>query len=92
VWHALRPGVRGYSCCQLADLSNPRPIFSERIDYVWTRGLGDLRGRHSLLGQIRLFGDVPSDRLLNGAGDLIWPSDHAGVIATIMLPRGGRSI
>ncbi|HMU61062.1 MAG TPA: endonuclease/exonuclease/phosphatase family protein [Gemmatimonadales bacterium] len=91
VWHALRPGVRGYTCCQLADLSNPRPMFSERIDYVWTRGLGSLRGRHSLLGQVGLFGDVPSDRIRNGAGDLIWPSDHAGVIANIMLPRRGPS-
>lgn len=92
VWQALRPGVRGYTCCQLADLSNPRPVFSERIDYVWTRGLGELRGRHSLLGQVGLFGDVPSDRIRNGAGDLIWPSDHAGLFANIMLPRGGRHI
>ncbi|TFG44181.1 MAG: hypothetical protein E4H41_08065 [Gemmatimonadales bacterium] len=90
VWLALRPRVRGYTCCQLADLSNPRPAFGERIDYVWTRGLGELRGRHSLLGQIGRYGDVPSDRIRNSAGALIWPSDHAGVIANIMLPRGGR--
>lgn len=90
VWGALRPGVRGYTCCQLADLSNPRPAFSERIDYVWTRGLGDARGRHSLIGQVGLYGEVPSNRIRNGAGDLIWPSDHAGVIANIMLPRGGH--
>jgi endonuclease/exonuclease/phosphatase family metal-dependent hydrolase len=88
VWHALRPGVRGFTCCQLPDLSNPRPAFGERIDYVWTRGLGELRGRHSLIGQIGLFGEVPSDRLPNGAGDLIWPSDHAGIVANVMLPRG----
>jgi hypothetical protein len=89
VWGALRPGVRGYTCCQLADLSNPRPVYDERIDYVWTRGLGEDRGRQSLLGQVRLYGDVPSDRIKNTAGQWIWPSDHAGLIADIQLPRGG---
>ena len=88
VWGALRPGVRGYTCCQLADLSNARPVHRERIDYVWTRGLGDARGRHSLLGQVRLYGDVPSDRIKNAAGKWIWPSDHAGVIANVMLVPG----
>ena len=88
VWGALRPGVRGYTCCQLADLSNPRPVFSQRIDYVWTRGLGDARGRHSLLGQVSLYGGVPSDRIKNAAGQWIWPSDHAGLIANVMLVPG----
>lgn len=90
VWGALRPGVRGDTCCHLADLSNPRPVHSERIDYVWTRGLGEARGRHSLLGQVRRYGDVPSDRIKNAAGQWIWPSDHAGLIADIVFPRGGR--
>ncbi len=90
VWRALRPRVRGYTCCQAADLSNRGPVFSERIDYVWTRGLGELRGRHSLLGHIGRYGDVPSDRIRNSAGELIWPSDHAGVVADILLRRGGR--
>ena len=87
VWHAFRPSVRGYTCCQVADLSNPRPALRERIDYVWTRGLGDLKGRYALLGQIGLYGEVPSDRIRNVAGALIWPSDHAGVFANVMLPR-----
>jgi endonuclease/exonuclease/phosphatase family metal-dependent hydrolase len=90
VWSALRPGVRGFTCCHLADLSNQRSVLHERIDYVWTRGLGDARGRHSLLGQVRLYGEVPSDRILNAAGQLIWPADHAGVIANIMLGRGSH--
>ncbi len=88
VWAALRPGTRGYSCCQLADLSNPRNTFVERIDYIWTRGLGEARGRHSLLGQVQLYGEVPSDRIRNSAGDRIWPSDHAGLIANVMQVRG----
>ena len=87
VWAALRPGVRGYTCCQLADLSNTTPAFSERIDYVWTRGLGVARGRHALQGQVQRYGDVPADRIRNGAGQLIWPSDHAGLIANLLFRR-----
>ena len=88
VWAALRPGTRGFTCCHAADLSNPRADFVERIDYVWTRGLGDARGRHALAGQIERYGDVPSDRFPNAQGDLIWPSDHAGLIATILRAPG----
>ena len=88
VWGALRPGVRGYSCCQLADLSNAQPVLSERIDYVWMRGLGQARGSAPLQGQVNLYGDVPSDRIRNSAGEWIWPSDHAGLIANILFPAG----
>jgi len=88
VWGALRPGVRGFTCCHLADLSNAQPQLTKRIDYVWTRGLGDARGRHSLQGQVSRYGDVPSDRIRNAAGQSIWPSDHAAVIANILLPWG----
>ena len=45
VWGALRPGVRGYTCCQAGRPVQPTAHSShERIDYVWTRGLGDARG------------------------------------------------
>ena len=88
VWGALRPGVRGYTCCQAADLSNQTPQLHERIDYVWTRGLGDARGPQALQGQVDLFGTVPSDRIQNSAGAWIWPSDHAAVTASILVPPG----
>ncbi len=88
VWGALRPGVRGYTCCHAADLSNPGAGLTERIDYVWTRGLGAARGQDALIGQVHLYGEVPSDRLRNAAGQLIWPSDHAGLIARILQPFG----
>ena len=42
-------GVRGYTCCHAADLSNHNPQLHERIDYVWTRGLGDAHGPHALV-------------------------------------------
>ena len=82
-WAALRPGVVGLTCCNLADLSNATPAFDQRIDYVWVRGLG--HPREGVLGQVELVGNKPNDRLSGPAG-LIWPSDHAGVVATLLVP------
>ncbi len=90
LWGAMHPGARGDTCCHLADLSDPVAPFQKRIDYVWTRGLGDAHGRGSVMGRIGRYGDVPSDRILNSAGELIWPSDHAGLTANVLLRRGGR--
>jgi endonuclease/exonuclease/phosphatase family protein len=79
-WAALKPGAIGYTCCQSADLSNALPALDTRIDYVLARGLG--RGVGGLQGQINRFGDVPADRGA-GAAYFVWPSDHAGLIATL---------
>jgi endonuclease/exonuclease/phosphatase family metal-dependent hydrolase len=91
LWAAMHPGARGYTCCHLADLSDSPAQFYERIDYIWTRGLGAAHGRGVVRGQVFRYGEVPSDRIRNGAGDWIWPSDHAGVIAGIQV-EGGPSI
>jgi endonuclease/exonuclease/phosphatase family protein len=80
VWAALRPGVIGYTCCHRADLSDQIAPFSQRIDYVFTRGVGSPAGR--VLGQIDRFGEVPGDRVA-GPAYPIWPSDHAGMVATL---------
>lgn len=87
LWAAFHPGARGYTCCHLADLSNLRAVFDERIDYIWTRGMGDARGRGMVLGRMTLFGNTPSERVRNSAGQSIWPSDHAGLIANVLLLR-----
>jgi len=79
-WRALRPGVIGFTCCELPDLSNHLPALGQRIDYVFTRGFG--AGAAGLQGQIDRFGDVPADRVA-GVAFPVWPSDHAGLIATL---------
>ena len=60
-----------------ANLLNPISQLSERIDLVLFRG-----GFH--VEDIRLVGEKPSDRIPPG----LWPSDHAGVVATLRIPRG----
>lgn len=86
-WPAMRPRVEGLTCCHLPDLSNRRPNFYSRIDYVWTRGFDGPAGR--VHGEITRTGMLPRDRV-NGAFGLIWPSDHAGLVATFVLPPSAR--
>lgn len=89
VWGEMRPGVEGFTCCHTEVLSNThaQDAFSRRIDYVFARGLEHSNGK--LLGQVRLLGVQPGDRL-EGPQFMIWPSDHAGVSANLLLPANDR--
>lgn len=84
VWRALRPGVVGNTCCHLDDLSNKLPDLSQRIDYIFARGLE--RSHAGLIGKVERLGEVPADRLAGPIGK-IWPSDHAGLLAELRLFR-----
>jgi endonuclease/exonuclease/phosphatase family metal-dependent hydrolase len=79
-WSALHPGARGLTCCHDADLSDAVADFNQRIDYIFTRGLDRSDGK--VFGQIDRFGEVPSDQLA-GPASRIWPSDHAGLLASL---------
>lgn len=89
-WRTLRPGVDGNTCCHLSDLSDPRPQlgrFHQRIDFVFARGVG--HANRDVTGRIVEYGLLPSDRLAGPEGT-IWPSDHAGLLATLVrVPAGG---
>ena len=86
VWSALRPRARGLTCCHLPDLSNRKPQFDQRIDYVLARGVG-----HPIIGVrglVRRLGVRRHERL-RGPFHPIWPSDHAGLVARLLdLPVG----
>ena len=63
----------GFTCCQDGDLRNPDSKLSFRIDLVLYRG--DFH-----VENIELVGDKQADKTtLSG----LWPSDHAGVVATL---------
>jgi endonuclease/exonuclease/phosphatase family metal-dependent hydrolase len=68
-----RHDTPGFTCCQAADLRNEESLLSERIDHVLHRGVGWTRASE-------VVGDEPGDRV----GGL-WPSDHAGVVATLLV-------
>lgn len=64
----------GHTCGQAADLANPVSALSQRIDYVFVRGL-DVVG-------CTVVGADPEDRTVPGR---LWPSDHAAVLAELSL-------
>lgn len=77
---------RGAACCELANLSNKVNGFDQRIDYVWTRGFGEQHGDD--LGRIILVGNKPGDKIA-GVAFPVWPSDHAGVVASRNIAPAG---
>jgi endonuclease/exonuclease/phosphatase family metal-dependent hydrolase len=74
-WAQRYPNAPGLTCCHGDDLRELGAPFTERIDYVLTRG-----GFKALRGAVT--GENPSSRV----GGL-WPSDHGGLWMTLRLPR-----
>lgn len=73
-WAAAGDGSTGHTCGQAADLGNTVSALDQRIDYVWVRG--------AAVRSCRVVGHRPEDRV----PDLgLWPSDHAGVVADVLL-------
>ena len=72
-WATLHPSSAGLTCCWPEDLTATAPGFSERIDYVLTRGPLDPRSTE-------VFGTDPAAHVSG-----LWPSDHGGVSAVLRL-------
>jgi endonuclease/exonuclease/phosphatase family metal-dependent hydrolase len=72
-WAATHPREPGFTWGQLPDLSNVISVLSQRIDFLFFRGQ-----IHAL--NSRLAGAETHDRI-----DGLWPSDHAGVRATLLV-------
>lgn len=70
----LRPGKSpGFTCCERADLSNPTPTLTERVDLVFSDAL-------PVSVKANVLGNAPPDKTTPSR---LWPSDHAGVVATL---------
>lgn len=67
-------GRRVATCCQNELVNNPRSELKTWIDHIV------VRPRARVL-RTRVIGNRPADRIRG-----LWPSDHAGVVATIRLP------
>jgi len=75
-WVEKRASGPGLTCCQTPSVSVPTSSLTLRVDLVLLRGGIDIRDIH-------LVGNTPAD-FVNG----VWPSDHAGVVASLRIPRG----
>jgi hypothetical protein len=61
---------RGYTCCQLQDLSNKKSMLKERIDVIFSAEVPEKVKKEKVLGVKR------KDRTKPGR---LWPSDHGTV-------------
>ena len=70
-WVVARGATTSLTCCQDENLQNAYSKLSVRYDLVFVRGLSVL--------DAKVVGDKPAEKTPSG----LWPSDHAGVIATL---------
>jgi endonuclease/exonuclease/phosphatase family metal-dependent hydrolase len=77
VFRTARPNDPGFTFGQAENLLNPISTMSRRIDLVQFRGPFTIE-------DVQVVNASPADRERLG----LWPSDHAGVVATLTL-RGG---
>lgn len=75
-WSRKHPTKAGFTFGQSADLLNPVSQLSERIDLILFRGAFQV-------SDIIVVGDELDDRTPSG----LWPSDHAGVVAALRIPK-----
>lgn len=75
------------TCCHSVDLSSDAVPLVKRIDHVLVRdfdGLWPRTGTPPI--DVKVLGDSASEKTPDG----LWPSDHAGIVASFVLPRPGR--
>jgi endonuclease/exonuclease/phosphatase family metal-dependent hydrolase len=73
-WTLTHPGENGFTWGQTELVNNPFSTADQRIDFVFTRG-----GISAT--SVDLIGDQVADKTPSG----LWPSDHAGLVATLDL-------
>ena len=80
-------GDPGYTCCQSPDLRNETSSLVERIDFVLLRGSGNPSGSGLVPGSVsvEIVVDDATDRMAAGG---LWPSDHAGIVASVRAAPG----
>lgn len=81
-WAQAHPRDPGYTCCQTSNLAESVP-FTQRLDLIFARGARGCR-EPRIPGVVRasIVGNEPKDRAPSG----LWPSDHAGVVASFEMP------
>src|SRR5215831_11007972 len=74
VWSEIFPSRPGFTCCQAELVNNVASQLSRRIDLILT--LGNVRAQRAAL-----FGAEQASKTPDG----LWPSDHAGVGAQLVI-------
>ena len=95
LWLREAHSLGGATCCQAGDLTNAESSLEARLDLVLVRwGAAGFGGQ----SRMEVLGEEPGDRIVFTAVSpflddpfplALWPSDHAGVSATVW-PAPGR--
>jgi hypothetical protein len=87
----VQPEILGLTNPHDWDLRNTEVNFTKRIDLIMVKSHVSENGIHNI-GPVFAYvvGDELSDRIPFPDGTLVWPSDHAGVIALLRIPVTGN--
>lgn len=85
--HHGRFTTEGVTCCHHPDLSNPDPDLDQRIDFVFARNVPSGAGYAGGVA-MEVVGEEPDDFFTSLLGYGLWPSDHAGLFASLWMPIG----
>jgi endonuclease/exonuclease/phosphatase family metal-dependent hydrolase len=88
----VRPRIPGYTSGHDSNLRNATVDLDERIDLIMVKSRWSAYGL-PIIGPVFAYvvGDELEDRLIFPPdGSLIWPSDHAGVVALLHIPIPGK--
>lgn len=88
LWTRSNSADSGLTCCFDSDLSNPTADFDQRLDIVFARNRPGRFGGFAGGAWPQVVGADDEDRFTSAAGTDLWPSDHAGVHATLQMPSG----
>jgi len=89
VWSRANRHDDGFTCCHDDPLVSPVVDFDRRIDLIWVRDGSRPAPRTTVLADVEadVIGADPAVLYQYG----LWPSDHAGVVASFRLPPAGRN-
>jgi endonuclease/exonuclease/phosphatase family metal-dependent hydrolase len=92
LWARANGENTGLTCCHAADLSNTTASFNQRLDLILARNIPGENSGFAGGAQMGVVGGSVGDRFMAPQGYSLWPSDHAGVVATLRLPPGLFSV
>ncbi|MEX1259191.1 MAG: endonuclease/exonuclease/phosphatase family protein [Gemmatimonadota bacterium] len=88
LWTRTHSTDEGLTCCHASDLSNPSANFNQRLDLIFARNKPGSGGGFAGAAELTVVGEDEGERFAAPKGHGLWPSDHAGVGATLRLPPG----
>jgi endonuclease/exonuclease/phosphatase family metal-dependent hydrolase len=86
LWTRTHATDTGLTCCHQHDLANASATFDQRLDLILARNRSGSGGGFAGDAELHLVGEGDGDRFATDQGGGLWPSDHAGLAATLRLP------